>query len=93
MKHIALTSVLAMLSALPVSSFAGDEKDEGGIVGTGRTAEVERPEALQHFEIPERVERPDVVSGERPDLTGVPSIEGGENRPPTIEPAMPAPRN
>lgn len=88
MRRVLVVSVVVLISAMPLSSYARSENDEGGIVGTGNAPELDRPEIMQHPEVPDRIERPDVEQYERPDLSELPSA-GEDNRPPAVEPATP----
>ena len=65
-----VVNILVLVSVLPICSYASSEYDEGGIVGTGRTSSLERPEVMHRPELPERIEPADVEVNERPDLSG-----------------------
>lgn len=51
-------SACVVMTLLPAYVHAADEHDEGGIVGTGRTERLDRPEIMHRPEVPERIERP-----------------------------------
>ncbi len=58
MVRLFVISACVVMTLLPAYGHAADEHDEGGIVGTGRTERLDRPEIMHRPEVPERIERP-----------------------------------
>lgn len=66
MVRLFVISACVVMTLLPAYGHAADEHDEGGIVGTGRTERLDRPEIMHRPEVPERIERPGIEINERP---------------------------
>lgn len=76
MRRLAI-NLLAAMSILPIHGYTGEKQDdEGGIVGTGRSSGLERPEITSRPDIPEHIERHDIELGDHQNLPDVNSAAG-----------------